>query len=202
MDQRTPEWDLARLGSLGASRIGDALSKLKRGDRTAKADDVLWDLIAERITGLPTKRTNALQWGVDHEAEAREAYAFLTNAAVTQVGLIPHPRLERAHASPDALVGDDGGLEIKCPTSATHLRTVHAQAIPEDHLPQLFWCMACSGRQFWDFLSYDPRCPPGLQMFVGRVQRDDKVIAQMEKEAEALLAERDDIYEALLKRAA
>ena len=137
MEQRSDEWFEARCGSLGASKVGVALSRLKRsGDRTAAAMDYLDELAAERITGVPAKRSNPVFWGREHEDEARASYAFLTNLPVVKIGLIPHPTIEGAHASPDSLVGDEGGLELKCPTSATHLRTLLEQAVPEDHLPK------------------------------------------------------------------
>ena len=184
MDQRSSEWFEARCGSLGASKIGVALSRLKRsGDRTAAAMDYLYELGAERLTGVPAKRSNPMSWGVEHEDEARRFYAFLTNLPVVKIGLIPHPRIKGAHASPDSLVGDEGGLELKCPTSATHFRTLLEQAVPEDHLPQVHWALACSGRQWWDFVSYDPRFPDRLQFFQKRVMRDETIIASMEAEA-------------------
>jgi hypothetical protein len=191
MEQRTPEWDRARWGSLGASKIGEALSRLKRsGERTKTAEDLMYEIAAERLTGVPAKRVNALWWGVEHEDEARAAYAFLTNAPVVKIGLIPHPTIANAHASPDSLVGDDGGLELKCPTSATHLRTLLEDVVPEEHLPQIHWNLACSGRAWWDFVSYDPRFIDGrLHFFQKRVMRDDAVITEMENHARAWLAE-------------
>lgn len=180
----------ARCGSLGASRIADALSTLKRsGDRTKAAIDLMYELAAERLTGVPAKRVNAMYWGAQHEEEARASYAFLTNLAVVKVGPIPHPAIEGTHASPDSLVGDDGGLEIKCPTSSTHLQTLLADAVPEDHLPQIMWNMACAQRAWWDFVSYDPRFPDALQFFVKRVMRDEEAIARMEAEARDWLDE-------------
>ena len=192
MEQRSDEWFEARCGSLGASKIGVALSRLKRGDRTAAAMDYLYELAAERITGVPAKRSNPMYWGRDHEDEARASYAFLTNLPVIKIGLIPHPTIEGAHASPDSLVGDDGGLELKCPTSATHLRTLLSRQVPEDHLPQVHWSLACSGRAWWDFVSYDPRFPDPLQFFQKRVMRDEGVVATMEAEARTFLAELAD----------
>jgi hypothetical protein len=180
----------ARCGSLGASKIDEALSRLKRsGDRTKAALDLMYEIAAERLTGVPAKRVNALWWGNQHEDEARSSYAFLTNLAVVKVGPIPHPTIEGAHASPDSLVGDEGGLEIKCPTSSVHLQTLLADAVPEDHLPQIQWNMACAKRAWWDFVSYDPRFPDGLQFFIRRVERDDEVIARMEAEARDFLSE-------------
>ena len=200
MEQRSDEWFEARCGSLGASKIGVALSRLKRsGDRTAAAVDYLYELAAERITGVPAKRSNPMYWGRDHEDEARASYAFLTNLPVIKIGLIPHPAIANAHASPDSLVGDEGGLELKCPTSATHLRTLLDDVVPEDHLPQLHWAMACSGRQWWDFVSYDPRFPSDMQLFVKRVLRDEAAIATLEAEARLFIGEvnakLDDLYE-------
>jgi YqaJ-like viral recombinase domain len=180
----------ARCGSLGASKIRVALATLKRsGERTKEALDLMYEIAAERLTGVPAKRVNAMWWGAQHEDEARASYAFLTNLAVVKVGPIAHPTIEGAHASPDSLVGDDGGLEIKCPTSSTHLQTLLADAVPEDHLPQIQWNMACAQRAWWDFVSYDPRFPDGLQFFIRRVERDEEAIARMEAEARDFLDE-------------
>jgi hypothetical protein len=199
--QRSPEWFAARCGSLGGSKVGSALAVLKRGGgRTKASTDLLFELAAERITGQPARRVNALQWGVDHEDEAIATYAFLTNAEITRPGIIPHPRIAGAHVSIDALVGDDGGCEVKCPTSSVHLQTLMGAAIPEDHLPQVVWSLACTGRAWIDFISYDPRFPEGLQFFVKRLERDEAAIAAMEAEVEAFLAELDGKLRALGER--
>jgi hypothetical protein len=198
MEQRSEEWLIARCGSLGASKVRDAFSRLKRGGERAKiATDLMYELAAERITGVPAKRVNPMHWGAEHEDEARASYAFLTNAPVVKIGLIPHPTIANAHASPDSLVGDDGGLEIKCPTSSVHLQTLLADAVPEEHLPQIHWNMACAQRAWWHFVSYDPRFPNGLQFFISKVQRDEAVIAAMEAEARAFIAELEDKLKAL-----
>jgi putative phage-type endonuclease len=198
--QQTADWLEARVGSLGASKIGEAIATLKRGGRMKASEDLMLELAAERLTGCPAKQHNPLRWGIDHEDEARQAYAFLTNAAVAAAGLVRHPTIMNAHASPDALIGEDGGLEIKCPTSATHLKTLLADAIPEERLPQLLWNLACTGRQWWDFASYDPRFPEGLTLFVKRLERDDKAIEAIEAEAMSFLAELDAKLAALAER--
>jgi YqaJ-like recombinase protein len=199
--QDTVDFYLDRLGSVGGSTVGDAIAVRKRGEGRLKASlDLMYELAAERVTGCPAKRVNALQWGVDHEDEARTAYEFVTNAEITRPGVIRHPRIAGAHASPDAFVGDDGGLELKCPTSSTHLQTLLADAIPADHMPQIVWNLACSGRAWWDFCSFDPRFPEGLQLFVKRLERDEAAIATMEAEVEAFLAELDGKLEALAER--
>lgn len=198
--QGSDQWLLARCGSLGASKVRDAFATLKKGERAKASEDLMYEIAAERITRIPARRVNALQWGSDHEAEARQAYSFLTNAPVAEVGLIPHPTIANAHASPDALVGEDGGLEVKCPTSATHLRTLLGDDVPEEHLPQIYWSMACTGRAWWDFMSFDPRFPEGMQFFIRRVERHQKIIESMEANARAFLAELEDKLKALEER--
>lgn len=193
MIQRSPEWFAARTGSLGASKVKDAFARLKKGGgRMQVAVDLMYELAAERLTGVPARRVNARDWGRQQEDEARAAYAFLTNLEVVQVALIPHPTIPNAHASPDSLVGDEGGLEIKAPTSATHLKTLLEDAVPEEHLPQVYWNLACAGpsRKWWDFCSYDPRfIDPEMRLFVKRVERDDDEIARLEAEAVSFLEE-------------
>ena len=196
MEQRSEEWFLARCGSLGGSKIKDALARLKKsGERMQVAVDLQWELAAERITGVPAKRVNALWWGKEHEDEARRNYAFLTNLEVVKVAILHHPMIANAHASPDSLVGDEGGLEIKCPTSSVHLQTLLADAVPEEHLPQIQWNMACAGkaRRWWDFVSYDPRFPPEMQYFQHRVMRDDAMIETLEVQGGAFIEEVDHI---------
>lgn len=194
MEQRSPEWFAARCGSLGGSKIKDAVAQLKKGGRMQVSVDLMYELAAERLTQVPARRVNALHWGAEHEDEARSSYAFLTNLEVVKIGLIPHPTIPHAHASPDSLVGDVGGLEIKCPTSATHLKTLLEDAVPEEHLPQVYWNMACAGpsRHWWDFVSYDPRfIDPELRLFVKRVERVDDEVMKLEAEAIAFLGELD-----------
>jgi YqaJ-like viral recombinase domain len=203
MDQRSPEWFQARTGSLGGSKVKDAFARLKKsGDRMQVSIDLMYELAAERITGVPARRVNARGWGRDHEDEARGSYAFLTNLPVVQIGLIPHPTIANAHSSPDSLVGDEGGLEIKCPTSATHLKTLLEDAVPEEHLPQVYWNLACAGatRRWWDFVSYDPRFPPEMRLFVKRVERDEEAIAKAEAEAIAFLVELEGKLASLRER--
>jgi len=181
--QRSPEWLQARCGSLGSSKASAATATLKRGGgATKEADDLAWEIAAERLTGQPARRVNALQWGVDHEEEARDAYGFMTNAPLNQVGLVPHPTIIGAHASPDALIGDDGVLELKCPTSGVHLKWRSMGVVPEEHLEQIWMALACTERQWCDFMSYDPRfLEPRLQTFVVRVERDASIIKAFEE---------------------
>jgi predicted phage-related endonuclease len=96
-----------------------------------------------------------------------------------------------AGASPDGLVGEDGLLEIKCPNTATHIETLLSQSVPGKYNTQMQFQMACTGRQWCDFVSFDNRLPDELQLFVKRVPRDNEFIKQMEDEVVKFLNELD-----------
>lgn len=182
-EQRSPEWYSARCGSLGASAIADALSKLKDGKTPgATSTNLRAKLVVERLTGIHEDgyRSAAMQFGADTEDAARMAYEAHTGIFVEQVGLVKHPTIEGTHASPDGLVGDDGLVEIKCPNSATHIDALRNEKIPTKYLYQMQWQMRCTDRKWCDFASFDPRMPNYLQLWVKRVERDDALIATLE----------------------
>ncbi|MBM4073372.1 MAG: YqaJ viral recombinase family protein [Planctomycetes bacterium] len=192
LEQGSPEWLAARVGKVTASRIADVVARTKTGWGAGRAN-YMAELIAERLTGQPAPQyTNAaMQWGTDTEPQARAAYEFLHDTTVAQVGLIPHPSIAMSAASPDGHVGDDGMVEIKCPNTATHVDTLLGQAVPDKYIVQMQWQMACAGRQWCDFVSYDPRMPAHLSLFVKRVPRDDKRIAELETIVREFLGELD-----------
>lgn len=196
--QGTDEWRLARCGSLGASRVADALAKTKSG-WGASRDNLIAELVAERLTGTPAEGfTNAaMQWGTATEPFARAAYEFRTDASVMEVGLVRHPRIKGTHASPDGLVGDDVMLEIKCPQTATHIATLRGGSIPGKYVTQMQWQLCCAERDYCDFVSFDPRMPEHMRFFVKRLNRNDVLIAQMEKDVATFLAEVDETIAAL-----
>ena len=146
-----------------------------------------------QLTGQPAARfTNAaMQWGNDKEPDARSAYEFMTNADVETVGLIRHPHIHGTHASPDGLVSDAGLVEIKCPNTATHIETLLSKKVPGKYVTQMQWQMACTGRQWCDFVSFDPRMPENMRLFVSRLTRDDAAIADLEAEIAKFIAELD-----------
>lgn len=199
--QGSDEWKAARIGSLGASRVHEAIAKTKTGWGASRAN-LMAELISERLTGTPAEKfTNAaMQWGTETEAEARAAYAFRTDADVTEVGIVRHPAIAWTHASPDGLVGNDGLVEIKCPTSATHLDTLLRQSVPGKYVTQMQWQMACTGRQWCDFASFDPRLPESMRLYVERVPRNDALIAELEAAVVAFLRELDAKIERLVER--
>ena len=200
MDQGTEEWFTIRIGKVTASRVADVIAKTKTG-YSASRDNYMAQLICERLTGLKGESfTNAaMQHGTDTEPLARAAYEALKDVLVDEVGFVPHPTIEMAGASPDGLVGDDGLLEIKCPNTATHIETLISKVVPGKYNTQMQFQMACTGRQWCDFVSFDNRLPEMFQLFVTRVPRDEVFIRLIESEIVQFIAELDDKINKLMK---
>lgn len=190
MEQRSEEWFAARLGKVTASRIGDVMAKTKTGYSASRAN-YMAQIIVERMTGKQTEMfTNAaMQWGTDTEPLARAAYEAKNNVMVDEVGLIDHPDIAMSGASPDGLVGEHGMVEIKCPNTATHIETLLTGKIDEKYIYQMQWQMACTGRKWCDFVSFDPRMDEELQLKVIPVKRDDELIKTIESEVIKFLFE-------------
>lgn len=188
--QGSPEWFLQRLGKVTASRLSDVLAKIKTGEAAARAN-YRAELVAERLTGKSAEGfTNAsMKWGTECEPLARAAYEAETGRMVAEVGMVPHPRIAMTGASPDGLVGADGLLEIKCPETKSHIATILSGAVPSQYIPQMQWQMACTGREWVDFVSFDPRMPADMQLYIKRIPRSLELIGDYEKEVEAFLAE-------------
>lgn len=196
MEQRTDEWFSARLGKVTASRIADVCARTKTGWGAGRKN-YMAELVAERLTGTRQEGfTNAaMQWGTDQEPEARIAYEFYRDASVAETGFVPHPSIADTGASPDGLVGDDGLVEIKAPNTATHLETLLGAELPQKYFFQIQWQLACTGRTWCDFVSFDPRLPESMRLHVERVKREDIVIAALEKDVTAFLNElRDTVH--------
>ena len=200
MEQGTEEWFTIRIGKVTASRVADVIAKTKTG-YSATRDNYMAQLICERLTGLKGESfTNAaMQHGTDTEPLARAAYEALKDVLVDEVGFVPHPTIEMAGASPDGLVGDDGLLEIKCPNTATHIETLISKVVPGKYNTQMQFQMACTGRKWCDFVSFDNRLPEELQLFVMRVPRDEVFIRLIESEIVQFIAELDDKINKLMK---
>jgi putative phage-type endonuclease len=188
--QGSPEWFEVRCGKVTASRVADVVAKTKTGWGASRANYAA-ELIAERLTGTASEgfTSSAMQWGTDNEPAARAAYQFEMNMRVGLVGFVIHPTIADSGASPDGLVGDDGLVEIKCPNTATHIDTLIKKAVPAKYVTQMQWQMACTGRHWCDFVSYDPRLPEPMQIFIQRVLRDDTVIRELETEVVTFLRE-------------
>lgn len=202
--QGSTEWRLARCGKLGASRVADAIAKTRTGGWGASRANLLAELIAERLTGVPNGgyQSAAMMHGTETEPDARAAYAFRMDATVTEVGFIDHPTLQMTGASPDGFVGEDGLVECKCPNTSTHIDTLLGQSVPGKYVHQMQWQMACTGRKWCDFVSFDPRLPEAMRLFIRRVKRDDDAIDNLFGEIMTFLRELDmkerqlrDLYE-------
>lgn len=200
--QGTEEWFASRLGKVTASRVADVIAKTKSG-YSASRDNYMAQLICERLTGQKGESfTNAaMQHGTDTEPLARSAYEALNGLLVEEVGFVQHPKIEMAGASPDGLVGTEGMLEIKCPNTATHIDTLLNGTVPTKYIPQMQWQMACAQRQWVDFVSYDPRLPQDLQLFVKRVEFNASYVAMLEEEVTLFLKELEEKVNKLTKKA-
>jgi putative phage-type endonuclease len=200
MEQGTEAWFNIRIGKVTASRVADVLAKTKTGYSTTR-DNYMAQLVCERLTGQKGESfTNAaIQHGIETEAYARAAYEARYDVLVDEVGFVPHPTIEMSGASPDGLVGDDGLIEIKCPNTATHIETLLSESVPNKYYTQMQFQIACTGRKWCDFVSFDNRLPTELQMFVKRVPRDDVYIRLIEDEIVKFLAELDTKINQLMK---
>jgi len=190
--QGTDEWRNSRV--VTASRIADVMAKTKTGYSASRAN-YMTELLLERLTGKPTEHftSPAMQWGTETEPQARAAYEFYIGVDVVETGFHIHPTIEMAGASPDGLVDDDGLVEIKCPNSSTHLETLlNNEKIARKYQLQMQFQMACTGRKWCDFISFDPRFPEHLTTFIARVTRDDALIGEIEHEVLQFLQELDE----------
>lgn len=182
--QRSEDWYAERCGKVTASRVKDLNAKPSKG----KALNALGlTILAERLTGVQkeTPTNFAMQWGIDNEPHAIAAYENETGFFVNGTGLIDHPFIEMFGASPDGLVGENGQIEVKCPDTTTHLNTLLTKKVPEEHIPQITSQLACTRRQWCDFVSYDPRLEPELQIIIIRVFAKDLNIEGLERDVRA-----------------
>ena len=180
--QGSDEWFKIRLGKVTASRISDVVAQTKSGYGASRAR-YMGELIAETMTKTPTASysNSAMQWGSDTEPEAAKAYAFITDFNLTEIGFVDHPTISNSGCSPDRLVGDDGLVEIKCPHTHTHIETLLDEKVPQKYLNQMLWQMACTERQWCDFVSFDPRMPVKNQIFIKRIERDQLKIDELKE---------------------
>lgn len=199
--QGSPEWFAQRVGKLTASRMADVLSTTKSGP-SASRKNYLAQLVAERMTGQPAESFSnaAMAWGTEHEPLARAEYEILTDYSVEQVSFVDHPDIEWCGASPDGLVLDGGLVEIKCPNTATHIEYLLAGKPPVKYQPQMLLQLACTGREWCDFVSYDPRMPEEHRLFVARFKPKRDEILAVEQAAIEFLAEVEQTIKKLNNR--
>lgn len=195
IEQGSQAWLQMRLGKLTASRMADVLA----AKTTAARRNYMAQLVAERLTGSigESFTSGPMAWGTDHEPIARAEYEILTDSTVDQVAFVDHPVIAWCGASPDGVIGDDGLIEIKCPNTATHIDYLLGKKPPTKYLPQMALQLACTGRKWCDFVSYDPRMPERHRMFVVRYKPDAAYLAKIEEEAQLFLGEVSAMIEAL-----
>lgn len=201
VEQGSAEWLAMRLGKLTASRMADVLAVTKSGP-SASRKNYMAQLVAERMTGQPAESFSnaAMAWGTEHEPLARAEYEILTDYSVEQVSFVDHPDIEWCGASPDGLVLDSGLVEIKCPNTATHIEYLLAGKPPAKYVPQMLLQLACTGRKWCDFVSYDPRMPDEHRLFVVSFEPKRDEILAVEQAAIEFLAEVEQVIQKLNNR--
>jgi len=177
--QGSDEWLQSRLGKPTASNFGKLITPT--GKPSASADGYINELIAQRITGeLPEFYTNsAMERGNELEPAAKALYEFTYGVEVVEAGLCLHDTLD-CGASPDGLVGDDGGLEIKCPLPHNHIAYLRSGDVTTKYIPQIQGCLWITGREWWDFMSYHP----AMEDLIVRVERDNEYIKKLADQVE------------------
>lgn len=198
-EQHSDEWVQARLGKVTASRISDLMATTRNGWGASRKNYAA-ELVVERLTREPAPkyRSPAMLYGTECEPEARFAYAFRQNVNVVEVGFCPHPVIKMSGASPDGLIGDNGLVEFKCPNTASHLETLlRPDVIDDAYMKQIQFQLACTGRQWCDFVSYDKRLPEAMRLSITNITRDDKLIANIEAAVLGFLDEIDGMIAAL-----
>ena len=199
--QRSDAWFESKLGCLSASRVYDIIPGA-RGGYLASRDRLMFELLAERITGRRTEKyvTAAMMLGIDMEPVARSAYEAAMGVPVTETGFHLHPTIPRFGASPDGLVGEDGLCEIKVPNTETALKAWAGEDIDPRYQYQMLTQMACTGRDWCDYVIYDQRLPLELEIYIKRVKRDKLVVQLIEMEAKKFLAELHEIESRIRER--
>ena len=198
--QGSPEWFLERLGHATASEFKAVKAKGKSGEATTRRNYRV-QLAVERLTGIPYAgyHNEAMDRGNEIEAEARAAYEEHTGRIVREVGFLKHPRIAWCGGSPDG-VGEDRLVQIKCPdVTAIHVETMLAGRPPPEHIPQVQGELAVTGLGFSDFVSYDPRMPERLRLFIVTVPQDRDYIEALEAEIQKFLAEVEELADQLMK---
>jgi len=175
IEQGTPEWLQARKGVVTGSRFKDVVTPSK-GELSKSSEKYMYELVAERMGAtIDFYQNEHMQRGNDLEPMARATYEFVKDCKVDEVGFcLSDSKL--VGVSPDGLIGEDGGLEIKCPKETTHISYLVKGELPSIYKPQVQGSMWITGRKWWDFMSYHPDLPP----LIIRIPRDEEYISKME----------------------
>lgn len=191
IEQGSDEWKVARLGHVTASNMADVMSKGKGNAEAIGRYKYKVRLVAERLTQTAAESFSnaAMEWGVEQEQFACIEYESRLETFVDKTGFWLHPDIKWLGVSPDRLVDSDGLIEVKCPNTTTHLNYWLENKIPTDYYKQIQCQLWVTGRQWCDFVSYDPRLPKRNQLLVIRAERDESLIKEMEAETLKFLEE-------------
>lgn len=193
MEQRSEEWYQARCGKVTASRVADVMATTKSG-YSASRENYMYELLTERLTGQPYGSgftSKAMEWGTEQEMFARGVYEMKTGYIVEEAGFIEHLHIPNFGASPDGLIEEEGLVEIKCPETKTHLQYLSTERIPKKYQIQMQVQMCCTGRAWCDFVSYDPRLPDNLQIYISRYPAMKIMQDEIRSEVKRFLRELD-----------
>lgn len=203
-EQGSQAWKDERAGKVTASRISDVLTKPRKGQRdSAVRSNYRAQLICEILSGKPVQdeyQSWDMKLGIEREPTARAEYEIRRDVIIQTVGFVPHPVIKRAGCSPDGFIGEDGLVQFKCPKTATQIAWILAGVVPAEHRPQMCFEMSCTGRQWADFVSYEPNLPDHLQLFIVRMVRDEAELIEIELEVQRFLSEIDEIISKLPRR--
>lgn len=175
IEQGTKEWLDTRKGVVTGSRFKDVVTPA-RGELSKSSTAYMYELVAERMGATVEFFQNEyMRRGNELEPQARITYEFIKDCKVEEVGFcLDDSKL--VGVSPDGLIGEEGGLEIKCPKETTHISYLANGALPLIYKPQVQGSMWITGRKWWDFMSYHPDLPP----FIIRIERDEEYIKKMD----------------------
>jgi putative phage-type endonuclease len=197
-EQGSPEWLAMRLGKVTASRISDLLSKGRGAAPSKMVESYMMELIAERLTGLskPFFENDAMRWGTEMEGEARAVYSIRNHRFdIDEVAFVEHN--EFIGISPDGLVGDDGLLEIKCPNTTTQLKRALSDDYSSSYKAQIQCQLWVTGREWCDFVSFDPRLSGKAGYLEQRVYRNEEFITDMKEKAYVFVNKMNELIEKL-----
>ncbi len=197
IEQGSQAWLDLRIGKLTASKVADIMANGRGGKPSAKTETYMIDLLSELLTGEPKPffENDAMRWGTETEPQARAMYELINNCEVEEVAFIKLN--ERVGVSPDGLVGEGGLIEIKCPTTATQVRRALSKEYHTDYKAQIQMQLWVSGREWCDFVSFDPRLNCDASYLQERVYRDEEYIKEMEKRIAQFVEELNEKLKAL-----
>ena len=189
VEQGSKEWQEGRIGIPTASNFDKLVTT--KGEPSKQRQKYMYQLAAERITGVKEEsyQNAVMQRGIEMEAEAKAMYELITGDTVMIVGICYPDKKKLWGCSPDGLIGDDGALEIKCPTSAVHVGYLLDNVLPLDYFQQTQGQLLVTGRKWVDFFSFYPGLPPLLI----RVKPDEKFLKILRIELEMFVKELEEV---------